>query len=248
MQTKSRSTSELYDNCTFQDWQRIICIPNYHELIKSAIELYIKYLLDIQRVDLWDYAMNECKNIEINNEQYNEIKKIFYINNVDPFEFATNIKLWMKCSLNKKNGFRITGEFDSGKSLIATSICYPFVKCHMNNHGSENEFFLSNMLNKSLILCEELFVTPATCEDMKSILGGAPIDISKKFNEKQILKRTPTFCTSNHKLFGRGFLNPIDENALAIRCFNYTFTHRFTPSCLIEWQQVYLFLDKELNK
>ena len=104
----------------------------------------------------------------------------------------------------------------------------------MNNHGSENEFYLSNMLKKSIILCEELYITITTAEDFKSVLVGQPIDITKKFNEKQLSQRTPFVITSNYSRFGRGHLPPTVENALSIRCYNYILNSAFKPLCKLE--------------
>lgn len=133
----------------------------------------------------------------------------------------------------KLNCLRIIGTSNSCKSLIAQLLVKDFISAYVNNHNSENEFYLSCFLNKAICLCEELMVTPATGEDFKSILGGAKIDISKKYTSKQTLIRTPIIVTSNHKKFGRGHLSPADESALDNRCFTYHFNTPYKPSIKI---------------
>lgn len=240
--TNSRSTSELYDKCSFDEWQYICQFSEYHKLINTSLELYIKLNLELQRKNLWQYACKLATKQLPDREQFYVFDKIFATNNVDRKVFAQAVQSLLTKSQIKINGLRIIGSANSGKSLLANCLVAPFICCYMNNHGSENEFFMSNMLNKSVILCEELYITVATAEDFKSVLGGQPIDIGKKFQEKQLLPRTPTIVTSNHEKFGRGHLPPIDEEALKIRCYNFRIDKVIKPHVTIEWQQLYLYL------
>lgn len=235
---KSRSISELYDKCEFCDWQRICEINNYHDLIKTAIELYIKRNLDLQRSNMWMYATKNLTDID----NFEHFEDIFTKNSIDPKYFANCLKRVLNKEENKINCLRLIGIPNSGKTLIANCIVEPFITCYNNNHGSENEFYLSNFLNKSIILCEELYITIATAEDMKSVLGGQNIDIAKKFNEKQLLQRTPVIITSNYSRFGRGHIPPVDENALAIRCHTFTFNAVVKPPCLLTSNQFYNYM------
>nr|QTE04002.1 MAG: hypothetical protein [Motacilla densovirus] len=237
----ARSISELFDKCSAEEFAAIVyCSPSdYHRSIQPALDLFIKDSLELQRKNRWEYMLSFAA---YNEEQEREILRLFTVQQIDPVYFAMCLKSVLTCELPKKNAIKIYGAANSGKSLIAQLIASCFICSYANNHGSENEFFLSNMLNKALILCEELFVTPATCEDFKSILGGANIDISKKFNEKQILSRTPVIITSNYSLFGRGHLSHVDETALQLRCFSFCFNHIFAPNCQITAPAFYHFL------
>lgn len=239
---KARSICELYDKCTFAEWQDVCTFPNYHDLIKTGLELYIKFNLDIQRLDMFKFAgheaLKECPDLE----QFNQLDLIFKVNNICPRNFAKSLKEILNKETNKINCLRLIGVPNSGKTLLANLICEPFIVCYNNNHGSENEFYLSNMLNKSIILCEELYITIATAEDMKSVLGGQPIDVAKKFNEKQLLSRTPVIITSNYEKFGRGHLCPTDEKALSLRCHTFNFRATVKPTCKILSNQFYLYI------
>lgn len=234
--------SELYDKCTFENWQEITKFPNYHELIKTALELFIKKQLDCQRLNLWKYACDIARKTSTDFAQFGELDKLFSFNKISPADFALAVKKILEKSEPKINCLRLIGVPNSCKSLLSNLIVEPFICCRMNNHGSENEFFMSNMLNKSIIQCEELYLTIATAEDFKSVLGGQALDIAKKFNEKQLLQRTPVVVTSNHTRFGRGHIPPVDENALAIRTYTYQFSIPYKPEVKIEWQQLYQYL------
>lgn len=204
--------------------------------------MYVKSKLDKQRLNMFSYASKLALKEQPIPEVQAEILEILKINNINPNNFAKDVYCILNKQENKINCLRFWGVANSGKTLLANCLAKPFITCYNNNHGSENEFYLSNFLNKSLILCEELYITIATAEDFKSVLGGQPIDIAKKFNEKQLLCRTPVIITSNHQRFGRGHLSPIDENALALRCISYHFVHEYKPRVQISSNQLYLFI------
>lgn len=237
---RARSISELFDKCTADEFASLLYnCTNYQKLIMPALELFIKDSLEIQRRDRWSYMMSFAK---FNYEEEKEILNLLKTQGINPIEFSNAIKKVFLCSEEKINCVRLTGVANSGKSLLFQLITSCFITCYANNHGSENEFYMSNFLNKAVILCEELYVTQATCEDFKSILGGANIDIAKKYSEKQILSRTPILITSNFEHFGRGHLSPIDENALKSRCISFSFSFSFSPKVHITAPSMFHFL------
>lgn len=236
------SISQLYDLCCFNEWRAISDLNNYKELLKTAIELYIKEQLCKQRLSLTNYAFSLID--KPNKKQQEEFENIFRHNDIEPDKFFYCLNKVLRLEHEKKNCLRIWGLPNSCKSLISYCICEPFICAYLNNHCSENEFYLSNCLNKTIILCEELYITPSTCEDFKSILGGKMIDVSKKFNEKQILSRTPVIVTSNHERFGRGNLAPVDEEALQLRCYSFNFTAVYTPGEHLDACNFYYFMKK----
>lgn len=198
--------------------------------------------LDLQRVDMFKYACMYALSENSDPVAFAEFDKIFNLNNINISYFVKCLKSVLNKTERKINAMRLIGVPNSGKTLLANCICEPFITCYNNNHGSENEFYLSNMLNKSIILCEELYVTVATAEDFKSVLGGQPIDIAKKFSEKQLLSRTPVIITSNYDRLGRGHLSQTDENALRLRCFTFDFNLPFQPAIKLTSCQFYLYI------
>lgn len=198
--------------------------------------------MDCQRENLWKYATQKACKQPLDVAQFRAFDALFRTNNVKPTEFASCLRRVLEKSENKINCIRIIGLPNSGKTLISNCIVEPFICCRMNNHGSENEFFMSNMLNKSIIQCEELYITIATAEDFKSVLAGQPLDIAKKFNEKQTLARTPVIVTSNYEKFGRGHVPATDENALSLRCYTFRFDHVYKPPIKLDWHQFYQYL------
>lgn len=230
---RPRSISELFDKCTSLEWADIVYVCGFdiYKHLNLALELFNKDSLELQKRNRWQWLINDA-NCHI--EQCGELARLLNRNNIDVTEFVKCIFNVLNCIDEKKNCLRLIGIPNSGKTLIAQLICQKFLCAYVNNHNSENEFYLSCFLNKSICLCEELMITPATAEDFKSILGGMPLLISKKYNEKQVLARTPIIVTSNHEKFGRGHLNPADEEALSKRCYTFYFNHIVKPECHID--------------
>lgn len=225
---KARSISELYDQCTPDEWADLVYVAdiNLHKHLNIALELFIKESLVLQRQDRWGWFVSHASNIP---DEVRQLELLFATQLIDISMFANSLFDILQETDPKINCLRLVGTPNSGKTLIAQLLVQPFISAYVNNHNSENEFYLSSFLNKSICLCEELMCTPATAEDFKSILGGQKIDISKKYTAKQILIRTPIIVTSNHLKFGRGHLNPSDEIALSLRCQTYLFSTQFKP-------------------
>lgn len=239
----ARSISELYDQCTSHEWGDLLSVAdiNLHKHLNIALEMYVKECLCLQRNDRWLWFIKHAINYE---EEVAELRNLFAAQQIDLGRFSNDVYMLMRCIDPKINCLKLVGTPNSGKTLIGQLLVEPFISSYVNNHNSENEFYLSSFLNKSICICEELMITPATAEDFKSILGGQKLDVSKKYTSKQILIRTPIIVTSNHFKFGRGHLNPLDENALNLRCMTYNFVSTYRPKCTITMPALaYLIFD-----
>ena len=121
-----------------------------------------------------------------------------------------------------KNTIRLVGPSNTGKSVIAKAIVEPFLYYSATMSGCAGEHYFGAMVNKSIILIEELWVIPSTADDYKTILSGYPIHVNKKhITEREELSETPIIVTSNHVQWGRGHISGIDEVALNNRTFTF---------------------------
>nr|QTE03895.1 MAG: nonstructural protein [Tarsiger cyanurus densovirus] len=243
---KVYSKATLYDDCLASEFRDLCYRDNWKNNVETARVIYVKEQLEIQRPNRWEFVMKLIEGIQPDPLQWKELYAIFDKNRINVKEFSQSVYDLLTCKHFKKNCIKIWGIRDSCKSVIGNCIVRPFITCYMNNKGSENEFYMENMLMKTMMLCEELYITIATAEDFKSILGGQMLDISQKYESKQILGRLPTVVTSNYDRFGRGHLNNIDEQALNCRCFVYNFKRAYTPNVYITWQQFYLLVQHSL--
>nr|QTE03865.1 MAG: nonstructural protein [Ficedula parva densovirus] len=243
---KVYSKAALYDDCLASEFRDLCYRDSWKNNVETARLIYVKEQLEMQRPNRWKFVMKCVEGIQPDYIQWQEVKEILRLNRIEPKVLAQEIYDLLTCKHFKKNCIKLWGIRDSCKSVIGNCIVRPFVTCYMNNKGSENEFYMENMLMKTMMLCEELYITVATAEDFKSILGGQHLDISQKYESKQILGRLPTVVTSNYDRFGRGHLNAIDEAALNCRCFVHQFSTKYEPKVYISWQQFYLFIQYSL--
>lgn len=244
----AQSVSALYDLCTADEFAELFYPlgESPYKYVQIAIDIYSKDCISLQRQNRWNYYLSIAADAEPN--EVLELRNFFRVNNIIISEFANAVYNIFNCKLTKINCLRLMGPSNTGKTMIARMLTEIFICAYVNNHNSENEFYLSCFLNKSICLCEELLISQATAEDFKSILGGAPLLISKKFSDKQILNRTPIIVTTNHELFGRGHLSPIDEQALRNRCKTFVFNHNYEPACHITSPALSYLLSLEMNK
>ena len=118
------------------------------------------------------------------------IGELFVRNNIVPDDFVRDLEKVLNCEEEKINCLFFLGSSNSGKSFIAQSIAYHFITGYASCANCLSEFSYENFLNKSLILLEEPFIVDGTCDDMKNILGGARIQVGKKYTTKQDVSYT----------------------------------------------------------
>lgn len=235
--------SEFFDKCNFNEFCLIKELKDYKMSIDFHINLRNKYYLDIQRKDRWYFLLN----YKINSPNFDacaELNKMFKVNNINKDEFRESLKMILNCIHPKINTLWLYGSPNSGKTMLARFICDDFLCAYLTTQGQDSDFYYANMLNKSLVLGEELLCLPRNAEDFKSIFGGCEIDVNKKYAEnKERLSRTPMIITSNHKLAGRGYLQHVDECAINRRCAYFCFSQPFTPSVKITKSDFVYFLN-----
>lgn len=184
-----------------------------------------KYMLQFQRNNRWEWLMQFGKHSP---EQYDFFNKFFAAQGIDSHEFAVCIYNWLMCTHHKKNTLFLYGPPNTGKTFLARLLTDVFMCGNMNLKGVTSDFYYEVLLNKSVAVMEELWVIPSVIDDFKSILSGASMDINQKHMPMQRLERLPVVITCNHSNLGRGFVSPIDEEALQNRCYKYRLNYNVT--------------------
>ncbi len=213
----------------------------YRELIEEksffyegpkAIKIVIQQVLQEQIKDRWEHLRAYVHGYEPDESVVMEIEAMFELQGVSLREFAQAVKDILTGKKKKINTLRITGVINSCKSLIMQAISKPFHCCRLTMLGCGNEFYFNDMLSKSIVMIEELWITPPVCDDFKTILSGYPLSINMKGQGvRETLKHTPILLTSNYDRFGRGFVSEFDEKALLARCVSFKFTKEYEPKC-----------------
>ena len=156
------------------------------------------------------------------------LDQLFENNNINLRLFLKDLFTVLNKKHFKKNTFRIWGVPDSGKSMILRAIANQYYANIQGVSGCASDFYFADMVRKSLILLEELWVIPTTCDDFKSLLSGYSFQVAVKHsNRRETIERTPVLVTGNHDTYGKGYLDSTDEDALQRRTFSYYFSAEF---------------------
>lgn len=146
---------------------------------------------------------------------------LLHVNNINKTNFLDDVTCVMNKAIDRKNALVIEGPTTTGKSLILNLICANYLYGTVQRSGDHSQFFLQNLLNKSVALMEEPRITPITVNDFKELLGGQPFDIHVKHQEDVRLKRLPVLISTNTNI--NTYINAVDAAAIKARCFTYYF-------------------------
>ena len=156
------------------------------------------------------------------------LDELFDRNNIDTRTFLKDLFTVLNKKHFKKNTFRIWGVPDSGKSMILRAIANQYYANIQGVSGCASDFYFADMVRKSIILLEELWVIPTTVDDFKSLLSGYSFQVAVKHsNRRETIERTPVLVTGNHSSYGKGYLDSTDEDALQRRTYSYYFGAEF---------------------
>ncbi|CAH8664212.1 unnamed protein product [Dicrocoelium dendriticum] len=128
--------------------------------------------------------------------------------------------------MNKKllriNTLCFEGPTATGKSLILNLICQNYNYGTIQRSGDHSQFFLQNLVHKSVALMEEPRITPITVQGFEKLLAGSSFDIHVKHSQDITLRRLPVLISTNHKL--SKYIPSVDAQATYNRCHTYIFS------------------------
>ncbi|CAH8601669.1 unnamed protein product [Dicrocoelium dendriticum] len=145
-------------------------------------------------------------------------------NKIDKDKFCKAIHEVMNKKIDMLNTLCIEGPTTTGKSLVLKMICQNYHCGTVQRSGDHSQFFLQNLVDKSVALMEEPRITLATVNDFKELLGGSPFDIHVKHSPDVTLSRLPVLISTNHSL--GAYITSIDAAAIYERCHTFHFKVR----------------------
>lgn len=121
-------------------------------------------------------------------------------------DFLYNILLWFnKIGWNnnpKLNGLCIVGPPNSGKNYFFDM--FAALACNVGHIGrvnnKTNQFALQDIVNKRLVIGNEISMEEGAKEDMKKVLEGTACNVRVKFQGDKIFTKTPVLLISNFTL------------------------------------------------
>lgn len=161
-----------------------------HAIKTYKVESYLE-LEEILNNDDFDYKLNwyldeldKClSDKDIKPDRINDIHDVFNLKYEDLIDY---LKVILRQHA-KHRTLVLYGKSNSGKSLIANALYYPFAPGMIQRAGTTNVHWLEAIYQKNFILWEEPSVDMSTIEDVKLLTGGETIVINRK--NKNLIER-----------------------------------------------------------
>lgn len=195
------------------------------EVTKLCIKVYNEEMvIDQTKTKYEDYIghHDSCQYPSDYNATNKWFDNLFYQNDINPKEFCNAVSMVMNKTIARKNTLCIEGPTTTGKSLILKLICSEYNYGTVQRSGDQSQFFLQNLIKKTVALMEEPRITPITVNDFKQLLGGEPFDIHVKHQEDTRLNRIPVLISTNHNL--GYYVCSTDRDAINMRAWTFKFT------------------------
>lgn len=195
---KKHGTSEewtfVYDVLTAKGMR------DFDAKFRTAIQLSEMEYLD----QTWENLLKQCDDDLFPSDKYHSvgtsrqlISRWFDDQNIDLWKFVEGTIPIFDKKRKKKNTIVFHGEKNSGKTLIAQSLCESMLSYGIITNNASASFTFQDVLDKRSMLIEELVIGANQTEEMKSIMGGEPVMIQVKCKPQAYLDRTPVVITCN---------------------------------------------------
>jgi len=212
------------------DWdtyRQLMCLPSFDTLTKKAMELYRAEELAIPIAERFDtkiakkrWTAHGTEELMTLTQSLDVFEKWCEHQKIERDDFVDNVFNVLSREIPKKNTLMLEGSPNSGKSYILRSIV-PYYKYWGEVHSMAGgyAFVWQSCLDCGLIMLEEPMLDPATVEQAKLVLEGAPTYVRVKCKPDALMRPAPVFITSNSPLwkFCSG-----SRDALTERMFHYT--------------------------
>ncbi|AVR53746.1 nonstructural protein 1 [Pileated finch aveparvovirus] len=213
------------------------------EKLNETIDLFVETIT--ARESAWNIAkarMGEVDEIDLDN---NLVVRLLTHQGYAPKYVGHLLVTWLSDKLGKKNTVYFFGPANTGKTMMAESIC-KMVGIYGNvNHNNEN-FPFNDCHAKAIIWWEECSMNEKYVEAAKCILGGSAVRVDRKGKDSMLVTKTPVVVTSNNDITvvtSRNSISSVHAAALRSRCMKFHFTSWLTSNWgLITPQMMYEFL------
>ncbi|CAH8523806.1 unnamed protein product [Dicrocoelium dendriticum] len=156
----------------------------WEETAKQCIEVYNEELLRHQSSMTYKEYIQENNHHDTRTHPTDthttSFDDLLRVNNIDKDAFCTSVHNIMNKKMERVNTLGLQSPTTTGKSLMLKLICQNHQLGTVQRSGDHSQFFLQNLLDKSVGLMEEPRITIQTVQDFKGLFRGTPFDIHVK--------------------------------------------------------------------
>nr|QKE54906.1 MAG: nonstructural protein [Parvoviridae sp.] len=211
--------------------------------LESTLELYRQTLVGTSTA--WQICKAMYGDVDTDDMTDNMAYRLCLYQGYSPQYMSHTICCWLDKNLGKKNTLWFYGPANTGKTMMAESIC-KMVKLYGNvNHNNAN-FPFNDCHGKAVCWWEECVMTDAYVEAAKCILGGSSVRVDRKGEDSVLVTKTPVVITSNNDItqcLSRNSTTQVHAAPLRARTLKFTFNTWLTNNWgLITPEHMYQFL------
>uniref|UniRef100_A0AAU7E1I9 NS1 protein n=1 Tax=Mops bat parvovirus TaxID=3141925 RepID=A0AAU7E1I9_9VIRU len=175
--------------------QKFLHLSNIQSLFQNTIE----WCDNNSRREKTFYKDTILNTKTCSNANKRHIEKILMIQKIHITEFAYHILKWFLKLDNKKNTFILQGPGNTGKSVLARSLCNIFKR--KGEILSNSNFAFQNIINKDICIWEEPIINDHISEKIKLIMEGTKTEVDIKMKAPKTLHPPPLIITTNHNIW-----------------------------------------------
>jgi hypothetical protein len=190
-------------------------VPEHHAFLwskyanayTSTVKNFIEFLNAQHRTSmpecLYEFHKLRIENVEVPKDMAKVTKwmdRFFEANNICPIRFYCTAVIVANQALPKLNCLVLKGPVNTFKSTMIRTILDGTSHVPMTRTQNSNQFYLQSCLSVDYIIWEEPTIVPANVNEWKLLLEGAPVQVSVKNSQDEMLQRTPFFITTNNAL------------------------------------------------
>nr|QKE54917.1 MAG: nonstructural protein [Parvoviridae sp.] len=211
--------------------------------LEHTLELYRQTLVSTSSA--WQLCKAMYGDVDTDDMSQNLAYRLCLYQGYSPHYMSHTICCWLDKNLGKKNCLWFYGPANTGKTMMAESIC-KMVRMYGNvNHNNAN-FPFNDCHGKAILWWEECIMTDAYVEAAKCILGGSSVRVDRKGEDSVLVVKTPVVITSNNDITqcqSRNATTTIHAAPLRARTLKFSFHHWLTNNWgLITPEDMYQFL------
>lgn len=211
--------------------------------LEETISLYCETV--IAECNAWQIAKSIMGEADIDNMDDNLALRLCIFQGYSPRYVSQMILCWLSGNSGKKNTLYFHGPANTGKTMMAESLC-KMVKMYGNVNHNNKSFPFNDCHNKAILWWEECFMLEEYVEAAKCIMGGSSVRVDKKNAESVLIPKTPMVITSNNditQVTSRNAITTTHSAAIRSRCLKFSFNNWLTSNWgLITPEHMFQFL------
>lgn len=212
-QSESELMNKLYHD---EEFQKIYCKRTFSTNFRKALSFANQSVLDKDILNLNRDFTDPDKLCMNAHRSANLMEEWCKFQDIDPWEFATNMVMLMDKKQRKLNTIILRGAPNSGKTFIAKSLmksCIFYGEICQGLAGYS--FMYQDCVNKRVIIINEPFFDNCMIEQLKTVMEGVGTFVHKKNASDEYLRPTPVLITTNNHVWASC---PSAEKAIKARC------------------------------